>query len=82
MNDIISYSFGNKVRCPKCNAPRVKFQLRSSAMIEQLREGMQKKYLRLETIWNIIKNHFNSIPWLCKNCFQSGVVLFENHRNK
>ena len=75
MNDIISYSFGNKVRCPKCNAPRIKFQLESSLkLVERLREKILESKICLHTSWNKIKANPNSTKWICKNCFESGVV--------
>ena len=84
---LVSYSPGYPIQCPKCNETRVLlfFDLRFEARYEtKWNELIDEKKIFLENRWSKIKveNNWGNIDpkdavpnWICKNCYDGGVIL-------
>ena len=91
---LVSYSPGYPIQCPKCNETRVLlfFDLRFEARYEtKWNELIDEKKIILENRWSKIKveNNWGNIDpkdavpnWLCKECYDGGVILECKNENQ
>ena len=91
---LVSYSPGYPIQCPKCNEIRVLlfFDLRFEARYEtKWNELIDEKKIILENRWSKIKveNNWGNIDpkdavpnWLCKECYDGGVILECKNKNQ
>ena len=92
--NLVSYSPGYPIQCPKCNETRVLlfFDLRFEARYEtKWNELIDEKKIILENRWSKIKveNNWGNIDpkdavpnWLCKECYDGGVILECKNENQ
>ena len=91
---LVSYSPGYPIQCPKCNETRVLlfFDLRFEARYEtKWNELIDEKKIILENRWSKIKveNNWGNIDpkdavpnWLCKECYDGGIILECKNENQ
>ncbi len=76
----VGYSTGKTINCPKCNSEKVCiFFKRGFNGVKRMQwyDFLNENNFKLCSDWEIIKKHDFNPNWICKDCFDGGVVIDE-----
>ena len=90
---ICSTSPGYPVYCPRCNSTNVliffdprftpKLQSKWDELIDEKRIFLENRWEKIkdENQWNELEKGSEKPNWICKNCYDGGVILEDENHN-
>jgi hypothetical protein len=91
---IYSTSPGYPVYCPKCNSTNVlifydprftpRFQTKWDELIDEKRILLENRWVKIknENNWDALEKGSEKPNWICKNCYDGGIILECNKENQ
>ncbi len=78
MSDEVGYSPGKKLYCPKCNSEKISIFFKPGFSGKDLGnwcDYLAENNFELCNKWEIIKKSNYNPNWICKDCYDGGVIL-------
>lgn len=78
LTDEVGHSTGKQLNCPTCNFKRISIFFKrgfKGIKVGQWCEFMNENNFELCNDWEIIKKSNYHPNWICKNCYDGGVIL-------
>jgi len=78
LTPIVAYCPGKKLNCPQCDYEKICIFFKPGFLgckMNQWCEFMDKNDIKLYDDYKIILKNNYSPNWICKNCFNGGVII-------
>ena len=78
LTDEVGYSVGREIHCPRCDSRKISIFFKPGFLgieIGKWCEYMDKHDFQLCNIFTVIKKHNLNPTWICKDCYDGGVIL-------
>jgi ssDNA-binding Zn-finger/Zn-ribbon topoisomerase 1 len=82
LNDVVGYSPGIKLNCPKCNSNKISIFFKPGFIGKKQTpwcDLMDEGNFSLCNDYEIIKKSNYHPNWNCKNCYDGGIILKDNY---
>lgn len=80
LSDEVGYSAGKQLNCPTCDSKKISIFFKrgfKGIEIDQWCQFMNENDFELCNDYEIIKKSNYNPNWICKNCYDGGVILNE-----